>query len=135
MTLIEILAVLMIIVSIGYLVGTNVMKKLQQGKQMAAKSQVRLLEQSLADFYRDNDFYPTTDQGLQALTEKPTVGREPRNWSGPYIEKGKVPLDPWGNEYQYICDDGQKYLLFSFGRDGKEGGTDVDEDITSEERK
>ncbi|MFC2075425.1 type II secretion system major pseudopilin GspG, partial [Bdellovibrionota bacterium] len=107
-------------------------KNLQKGKVMGGKAQIKLLEQSLADFYRDNDFFPTTEQGLQALVEKSSVGREAKNWSGPYVSKGKIPLDPWSNEYQYFCDDGQKYIIISLGRDGQEGGTDFDADISTE---
>ena len=132
MTLIEIIAVLTIIVSIMYLVGQNVIKQLQRGKVLSAKTQIKLLEQGLEDFYRDNDFYPTTDQGLTALFNKPSAGRETPNWNGPYLKGDKSPKDPWSNDYQYISVDGQKYTIFSFGRDGKEGGTDFDADITIE---
>ena len=133
MTLIEILAVLGIIVFIMSFVGVNVTRKMQEGKQLAAKAQIKHLEQSLADFYRDNDFYPETEQGLDGLMAKPTIGREAKNWNGPYLDSKKIPEDPWKNEYQYICDDGQNYLLYSLGRDGKEGGEGFDGDIKSEE--
>src|SRR3990167_701488 len=132
MTLIEIMAVLTIIVAIMYLVGQNVTKQLQRGKVLSAKTQIKLIEQGLEDFYRENDFYPTTDQGLDALFKKPSTGRETRNWGGPYLKGDKAPKDPWGNDYQYICEDGQKFMMFSFGRDGKEGGEDVEADITTE---
>lgn len=131
MTLIEIIAVLTIIVAIMYLVGQNVTKQLQRGKVLAAKTQIKLIEQGLEDFYRDSDFYPTTDQGLDALFTKPSTGRETKNWNGPYLKGDKAPKDPWGNDYQYICEDGQKFILMSFGRDGKEGGADVEADITT----
>jgi len=133
MTLIEILAVLGIIVFIMSFVGVNVTKKMQEGKQLAAKAQMKHIEQTLADFYRDNDFYPETEQGLDGLIAKPSIGREVKNWNGPYMDSKKVPFDPWKNEYQYICDDGQNYLLYSLGRDAKEGGEGFDADIKSEE--
>lgn len=132
MTLIEIIAVLTIIVGIMYLVGQNVTKQFQKGKVLSTKAQVKLIEQGLEEFYGDNDFYPTTDQGLDALFKKPSTGRETQNWNGPYLKGDKAPKDPWGNEYQYISEDGQKFILFSFGRDGKEGGENVEADITTE---
>lgn len=134
MTLVEIIAVLTIIVVIMTLVGQQVTRQLQKGKVLSAKTQIKLIEQGLEDYYRENDAYPTTEQGLDALFKKPSSGRDTPSWAGPYLKGSEAPKDPWRYDYQYISEDGQKYLLFSFGRDGKEGGEDVNADITNESR-
>jgi general secretion pathway protein G len=79
----------------------------------------------------DNQMYPTTDQGLQALVEQPTSTPMPKNWNpAGYIKKGKLPADPWGGPYMYISPGSNgAFDLYSHGADGREGGESYDADI------
>jgi general secretion pathway protein G len=81
----------------------------------------------------DNGFYPSTEQGLEALIEKPTTGRIPKNYrEGGYLEKKKITPDPWGNPYIYISPGTQgDYDIISYGADGVPGGEGFDADITN----
>ena len=100
---------------------------------MKAIIQIKNFETALKLFKLDNGFYPSTEQGLEALVKKPTTGRIPQNWrEGGYLEGGKVPLDPWGHPYIYICPGLHgDFDIISYGRDGVEGGTGPDADIKS----
>jgi general secretion pathway protein G len=82
-------------------------------------------------FKLDNGFYPDTQQGLESLIEKPTVGRTPPKYrDGGYLEQKKIPLDPWGNPYIYLCPGLHgDFDIISYGADGKEGGEGKDADI------
>ena len=75
----------------------------------------------------DNDYYPSTAQGLEALRSAPQGEPAAHNWRGPYLKK-PVPLDPWGRAYTYAVN-GAAYSLFSLGRDGRDGGEGEDHDI------
>ena len=133
-TLIEILVVLAIISVLGSVVATQVAGHLDRAKVTTAKSEMKTLEQALQLYKMDNDFYPTTEQGLQALIEKPAAGTVPENWrEGGYLEKKKMPVDPWKTPYIYICEDGEKYTIVSYGKDKKEGGTENSTDISSDD--
>jgi general secretion pathway protein G len=81
----------------------------------------------------DNGAYPTTDQGLKALVEAPTAGNLPKNWrQGGYLEKGKVPKDPWSNDFIYICPGKHgDFDLSSYGADGEPGGEGKNKDINN----
>src|SRR5690606_1400391 len=98
-----------------------------------AKTQINQIEAAL-DFYRmDNGRYPTTEQGLEALVREPNIEPLPRNYRREgYLKGGKVPLDPWGSRYEYLAP-GQhntySFDLWSYGADGRPGGTGVDADI------
>ena len=100
---------------------------------MKARIQIESIETSLQLYKLDNGNYPTTDQGLEALVEAPTVGQLPRAWrEGGYMEKGKVPKDPWGTEYVYLSPGvNGDYDLSSYGPDGEPGGEGIDADINS----
>src|SRR5690554_4777503 len=128
-TLVEMLVVLAIIGMILGLVGPRVMKHLGGAKSDTAKLQIEELGGALDLFYLENDRYPLTQEGLQALVEKP-AGFD--KWNGPYLKKKKVPLDPWGHEYQYQFP-GQYgiYDLFSYGADNAPGGEGDNRDIVS----
>ena len=121
--------VLAIIGLIFSFVGVNVIKKFQESKVQSAKIQIANYEQALQAYYLDNNRYPHTTQGLQSLVEKPTVGKEPRNWNGPYIKKRTLEKDPWGKEYSYSCEDYQNYKIRS---DGPDDEPDTEDDISSE---
>lgn len=128
-TLIELLVVLAIIGLLAGLVGPQVMKHLGGSKTKAAKVQVEELAGAL-DMYRiDVGSYPTTEQGLKALVEKPA---NVSIWNGPYLRKNKVPQDPWLKDYHYVSP-GQhgKFDVFSYGADGREGGEGEDSDLVS----
>jgi general secretion pathway protein G len=105
--------------------------RVDEAKITTTRVQISNLETALRLFYLDNGVYPTTEQGLKALVEKPG---DAKNWrEGGYLEKGVIPKDPWGNEYNYRApgDAGREYEIFSLGRDGKEGGSGIDADIKS----
>ena len=91
------------------------------------------LETALKLYKMDNSVYPSTEQGLQALVEKPESGTIPRKWrKGGYLEKGIVPKDPWGNEYIFLSPGVHgDYDIISYGADGVPGGEDENKDINS----
>lgn len=131
-TLIELLVVMVILSILVAVVAPKIMEKPQQARRIKAKLDIQNLEAALKLFKLDNGFYPSTEQGLKALVEKPTTGRIPKNWpEGGYLEKGKVPLDPWGNPYIYICPGihNKDFDIISYGADGKKGGEGFDADI------
>jgi general secretion pathway protein G len=131
-TLIEIMVVLVIIAIMSALIAPQIMGRVDEARVTAAKQDIRTIETAL-DFYQmDNFRYPTTDQGLRALVEKPEP--PPPNWrSGGYLKATTVPKDPWGNEYRFIQPGtrGGAYDLYSLGADGETGGEGTDADIGS----
>lgn len=129
-TLLELLVVLGIIGMLAGIVGPQVMKHMAESKVKAAKVQIEDLAATLDMYKLDVGSYPTSEQGLQALVESPEgAGR----WNGPYLRKGKIPLNPWNNEYHYVAPgEHGKFDLSSWGADGKEGGEDKeDKDIVN----
>lgn len=133
MTLIEIMVVLIIIGLTMTIVATSVFKRLEQAKVETTKTQIKALAQPLGLYRQDVGFYPSTAQGLEALIEKPTVGKIPDNWDGSYIESKKTPADAWGKPFEYSCEDGRNYTLISRGADGEPGGEGPDADISSDD--
>lgn len=132
-TLLELLVVLAIIATLVAVVAPSIFRNVGDAKADAAKSQLEILSLALDAYRIDNDAYPTTAQGLEALWTKPALANAPRNWRGPYLRKD-VPLDPWGRTYVYTAPGSANptgYDLYTLGRDGKVGGTDEDADITS----
>ena len=128
-TLLELLVVLGIIAMLAGIVGPQVMKHMGESKTKAAKVQIEDLASTLDMYKLDAGGYPTTEQGLQALVEAPDNAK---HWSGPYLSKSKIPLDPWQNEYHYVFPgEHSKFDIFSYGADGKEGGTGEDQDVVS----
>jgi general secretion pathway protein G len=128
-TLVELLVVLAILGLLAGLVGPQVMKFLGSSKTKTAALQIEDLGATL-DLYRlEIGRYPSTTEGLEALVTDP--GNAP-NWNGPYLKKGQVPKDPWGNDYQYRSP-GQEgpYDIWSLGADGQEGGEGEAQDIQS----
>jgi general secretion pathway protein G len=126
-TLIELLVVLAIIGLLAGLVGPQVIKHLGESKSKAARVQLEELASAL-DMYRiDNGRYPNNEEGLDALVQAPSNAT---NWNGPYLQKKKVPLDPWNQLYHYSFP-GQhsKYDLFTLGADNVEGGVGEDKDV------
>ena len=128
-TLIELLVVLTIIALVGAVVGPQVMKHLGGAKAKTAKLQVDDFGAALDLFYLDNDRYPATQEGLDALIEAPAGADK---WNGPYMKKLKIPKDPWGNEYHYEAP-GQhgSFDLYSYGKDNAAGGEKENADVLS----
>jgi general secretion pathway protein G len=126
-TLVELLVVLAILGLLATLVGPRVMSTLSGAKTKTARIQIEDLSGAL-DIYRlEVGRYPTTDQGLQALVEKPS---DAQSWNGPYLKKNQVPTDPWGFEYQYRSPgEHGPYDLWALGADNRQGGEGEDQDV------
>jgi general secretion pathway protein G len=128
-TLIELMVVLVIIGVLAALIVPNVLDRADDARVTAARTDVNNLMQALKLYKLDNQRYPTTDQGLQALVTKPTSGPAPMNWK-PYLEK--LPNDPWGRAYQYLNPGVKGEVdVMSFGADGQQGGEGKDADVGS----
>jgi len=126
-TLIEILVVVIIIGILGAIIVPNIMGRPDQARVTAAESDLRNLANAL-DLYRlDNFTYPSTEQGLEALVQKPSGFPEPKNYSPDGYIKA-LPTDPWGSPYVYERD-GDSFRLYSLGADGAEGGEGLNADI------
>lgn len=134
LSLIEILIALTILGIAGTFITGKVFESLYEGQVQSTKIQMQNLSARLKEFRRHCDFYPTTEQGLEALVRKPTSGRECKRYApGGYIEDGKIPLDPWDNEF-YFESDGKTFNIISYGADGQEGGSEHDKDIYLNEK-
>lgn len=132
-TLIELMVVVIIIAILAGLIIPRFMGETDKAKQAKAKMQIESLESALKMYKLDNGSYPTTEQGLKALVETPSVGNLPKNWrQGGYLEKGKVPKDPWDHEYVYVSPGSHgDFDLSSLGADGEPGGEEFDKDINN----
>jgi general secretion pathway protein G len=133
-TLIEIMVVIIILGLLASIVLPRIVGETDRARYEQAKVQMRILEDALKRYKLDNGRFPTTEQGLEALVQKPTIGAVPRGWpAGGYLDKPEVPLDPWGNKYVYISpgQHGPDYDLKSYGADGIEGGEEYDQDVES----
>jgi general secretion pathway protein G len=105
----------------------------EEARRTKARIQIESIETALKLYKLDNGSYPTTEQGLQALVEPPSVGKLASAWrEGGYLEKGRVPKDPWDNEYVYLCPGIHgDFDLVSYGADGETGGEGKDMDINN----
>ena len=130
-TLIELMIVISIIGLLSAIVVPKLMERASEAKITAANMQIKNFKTALELFKLDNGFYPSTEQGLNSLVHKPTIGREPTNYKKDgYIEK--IPLDPWGHPYIYRCPgEHAPYDIISYGADGEPGGNAESKDITS----
>jgi general secretion pathway protein G len=129
-TLLEMLVVLVIIGLIASLVGPQLMSRVDTSKVTAADTQVRMLKSSLDTMRLDIGRYPTKDEGLALLVTPPKDERVAPKWQGPYLSENTVPLDPWGNPYQYDTLPGTTNVyIYSFGADGQAGGEGINADI------
>ena len=128
---IEVMVVIIILGLLSSIVGVYLFDSAEQAKADATKTQIKGLETAL-DLYRlHNSRYPSAEQGLKALLEKPEVGIIPKNWNGPYLRGNNLPEDGWGSPYRYLSVNGKNYEIISLGADGTDGGTDLDADINS----
>lgn len=127
-TLVELMLVVIIIGILMAMVVPRLAGRSEQARAAAARADIDANLAIALDLYElDNGNYPTTEQSLNALVTAPTSAPVPANWNGPYLKKKKIPIDPWGRPYKYVCPgvhNTEDYDLFSFGRDGVEGGTD-----------
>ncbi len=132
-TLIELLVVLVIIGILAGYIGPKIMGHPEEARRTKAALQIQGIETALKIYRLDNGSYPSTEQGLQALIEPPASGKLPPKWrDGGYLEKGKLPKDPWSNEFAYLSPGTHgDYDLYSYGPDGESGGEGDDADINS----
>jgi general secretion pathway protein G len=130
-TLIEIMVVVVIMGVLAALLVPRLMGRADDARVLAAKQDISTLMQSLKLYRLDNQRFPTTEQGLQALVTRPTVAPLTPNWkTGGYVDR--LNKDPWGNPYQYLAPGLHGEVdIFSYGADGKPGGIGVDADIGS----
>ena len=132
-TLIEIMAVVLIIGLLSTIVGAAIFQQVDKARVAAARAQLSSLEGVLELYRMDNAKFPSTEQGLVALVEAPTVDPLPRNYpEGGYLKDGRIPVDPWGEPFHYEMpgtNNPHAYDIWSFGADGAPGGEGVDADV------
>jgi len=130
-TLIEIMVVVVILGILAAIVVPRLLNEPEKARRISAATQIRSFEEALGIFKLENGFFPLTEQGLQALVEKPSVGRIPTHYKeGGYIRK--IPLDPWGQPYLYLSPGVHgDYDLFSYGPDGESGGEGENADVAN----
>jgi general secretion pathway protein G len=132
-TLIELLVVIAIIATLAAVIAPSILGNVGEARKATAKSQLEVLALALDAYRLDNDEYPATDQGVDALRTLPVAGTPPKNWKGPYLRQ-PAPMDPWGRPYVYASPgiaNPTSYDLYTLGKDGVAGGTGENEDVTS----
>jgi len=133
-TLIELMIVIVIVGILATLLIPRIMERPEEARRVKAKMDIRTIESALKLYKIDSGEYPTTEQGLQALINKPDTAPVPMKWrDGGYLDGNAVPKDPWGNPYNYTSptQDGKDYEITSYGRTGQPGGTGRDAEISS----
>lgn len=132
-TLIELMVVIVILGILAGLIVPRIMGRPDEARRAKARIQIESLETALKLYRLDNGNYPSTEQGLNVLVEPPTVGTPLKNWrQGGYLEKGKVPKDPWDNDFVYISPGAHgDFDLISRGADGEPDGEGKNKDINS----
>jgi general secretion pathway protein G len=130
-TLLEIIVVVFILSLLVAIVAPRIIGRTDDARIAEAKVQIKNFETALKLFNLDNGFYPSTEQGLEALVEKPTIGQVPQKYrDGGYLEQKRIPLDPWGNPYIYVSPGVYgDFDIICYGADGKEGGEGKNADI------
>ena len=130
-TLIEVMVVVIIIGVLGALIVPNILGRSNDARISAAKADIQTLVNALDLYYLDNNHYPSTDQGIDALISLPTGKPEPQNWNpGGYVKR--LPKDPWGNDYIYLSPGAElEFEVYSLGADNAEGGEGSNADILS----
>lgn len=122
------MVVVIIIGLLAAIVAPNVMGNIDRANVTRAQADIQRISEQMKFFYMDNNRYPSTEEGIEALVNRPNDPRL-RNWrEGGYLES--MPRDPWGNDYLYLFP-GQNldFDVYSLGRDGRPGGEGYDEDI------
>ncbi len=129
LTLLEMIVVLVIIAIVATVVGMNVIGRPDQARVTTTKANLTTISSALKMYRLDNGQYPTTEQGLQALVERPATPPVPSAWAeGGYV--AQTPVDGWGNPYVYAST-GSGFELRSLGKDGQPGGEGLDADLDS----
>jgi general secretion pathway protein G len=130
-TMIELVAMLIIIGLLATVVGNNVIGKIERAKVTTTKASLKILHQAVSQFKMDTGRYPEEDEGLSVLIEEPSdaTGWQP----GGYLETTDVPKDGWGRDFEYELNpaSGKPFVIISYGKDGEEGGEDYDTDLYS----
>ena len=132
-SLIELMVVIVILGILAAFIGPKLMGRTEQAKAVQTRVQIESLETALKLYKLDNGFYPSTEQGLQALVEKPETANFTRNWRAEgYLEKGQVPTDAWKNDFIYLAPGTHgDYDITSYGADGVPGGEGDNKDINN----
>lgn len=132
-TLIEIMVVIVILAILAAVIAPRIIGRVDESRVIESKVQIKNFETALKMYRLDNAKYPSTSQGLIALVERPKTSPVPRKWhKGGYLEKNKVPKDPWGNPFLYISPGLHgDFDILSYGADGLKGGVDFDSDINN----
>ena len=132
-TLIELMVVMVILATLAFIVAPRFLGEPEKARRLKAEVTIANLETALKTYYLDNGFYPTTDQGLDALVVKPTTDPVPPKYrEGGYLEKGKVPMDPWGRDFVFLSPGIHgDFDIVSYGADGVDGGEGRDADVES----
>lgn len=131
-TLMELLVVMVILILLASVVTLVVTRRVEEAKHAKAVADIDTLSNALDQFYLHCGRHPSNEEGLSALREKPQSD-DLSNWSGPYVKRA-IPNDPWGKPYVYRCPgdhNPDSYDLYTLGRDGQEGGTGADADVTN----
>jgi general secretion pathway protein G len=128
-TLIEVMVVVVILGLLAAIIVPKVMSRPDEARAVAAKADIAAINQALKLYRLDNTFYPSTEQGLQALVQRPATQPSPANWKqGGYLDR--VPKDPWGREYLYLNPGIRAEIdVFSLGADGQAGGEGSNADV------
>lgn len=122
-TLIEVMVVVVILGILAAVVAPKILSRPEQARIVKVKHDILAIQSALDLYKLDNGFYPSTDQGLQALVSKPSSEPIPRNWKADgYLQQ--LPSDPWGQSYQFM-NDNEKLRIFSYGAKGKESGGEI----------
>lgn len=132
-TLIEIMVVIIILGILAVYIGPKIMGRPEEARRTKAKVDISALETALKLYKLDSGVYPSTEQGLQALVEKPESGTIPNKWrDGGYLDKNKVPKDPWGNDFVYLSPGVHgDFDIISYGSDGVPGGEAQNMDVNN----
>ena len=139
-TFVETIAVLSIVAILAAGSTVSAGRLISMSRKISARNQIEQFSSALQSYFLDCGRFPSTEQGLSALWQKPYFYPVPENWNGPYLQK-EPSKDPWGRNYQYLSRDssimpaqvpeGLPYVLFSYGADGEEGGQGENEDVVS----
>jgi general secretion pathway protein G len=135
-TIIEVLVVIVILGLLATFMVPKIMGKPDEARIAKAKNDIQAIESALKMYKLDSGYYPTTEQGLEALIQKPSIEPIPKNFrKGGYLETSKTPLDPWDSPFIYRCpgENDRDYEIISLGADRVEGGEDYNTDIKSYE--
>ena len=132
-TLVEIMVGIAIVLILMTSVGVVLVGNIYKARQAAAKDHIKTFALALDAYLLDCGDYPSQEQGLKSLVEKPILSPVPTGWDGPYLQTLAIPKDPWGNEYEYAVPGpgGLAYGIRSFGADRVEGGEEKNKDIMS----